>query len=65
MNHQTRTPCQFVNTFQHASYYGPKAKLSPCRKPAEKKVELDGTTLYLCAKHAADVTQRPFTRLGA
>jgi len=57
--------CQFVHSVQHASYYGPKAKLSQCREPAKKQVEVDGTRLLLCAAHAEDVAQRRFVRLGA
>src|SRR5258708_5461491 len=62
---EVKIDCQFVNSFQHASYYGPKTKLSPCRSPAEKLVNQDGALLFLCAKHAQEAAQRRFIPLGA
>jgi hypothetical protein len=58
--------CGFVDVVEHASYYGPKAKLSRCRCLAEKEVEVEnGTILRLCTRHAGQVAQRQFVRLGA
>ena len=65
MNKQSQIPCQCVISHQHASYYGPKHKLSPCRQPAVTRVEVNGTTLLLCAKHAADIAALRFVPLGA